>query len=86
MEQLKRTPIHYSSEQEIKDRHIGVETIAEKIQCIKEIYQDLSELVETQGESIDMIESQCETTKTTTHAGLEQLEVASRNQRRCLIM
>jgi hypothetical protein len=86
MEQVHLTPVNYPSEQEVKDRQQGVETIAQKIQCIKEIYQDLSELVEEQGQSIDTIESKCESSSTTAQAGLTQIQAASKNQRWCVLM
>ena len=72
--------------QEITDRHQGIESIAEKVQCIREIYRDLSMLVAEQGETIDLMENNCENTATKTKQGLTQLQEAAQQQRRCTIM
>lgn len=86
MDETKLTAINYPSEQDIVDRHQGVQSIAEKVQCIKEIYQDLSELITVQGENIDLLETNCEKASGHTQKGLVQLQEASKNQRRCSIM
>lgn len=86
MDETKLTAINYPSEQDIVDRHQGVQSIAEKVQCIKEIYQDLSELITVQGENIDLLETNCEKASDHTQKGLVQLQEASKNQRRCSIM
>lgn len=68
---------------EVRDREIT--DINKQIQDIHGIYSELANIVEFQGDHINKISDNINTTKTTTTLGLEQIQKAEKKQSKCNI-
>lgn len=76
--------IDYMSEV-ISERDKAINEINLDIICIKEIYGELANLVNEQGENIDNICQNLEASSQKTKKGLEEIKGAEKNQSRCSI-
>jgi len=65
----------------IMDRDQDITQIAKTVSEVNEIFRDLSELVSTQGEMIDSIESNIETSVVRTNEGVVEITKASKYQK-----
>jgi len=65
----------------IREREEGIKDIEKTVKEVHEIFVDLSNLVSEQGEMIDNIESNVETSVDQTSKGVEELRAASKYQR-----
>ena len=70
---------------DIMERDEKIGKIHNDIKTIKEIYVELADLISIQGDDINKITKNTETTEIKTQMGLENIENASRHQQRCSI-
>ena len=76
--------LHQSTEViNVRDKEIN--KIHQEIRDIHELYQELSSLISTQGEEVDKLETNLETTKINTERGVTDITKAAKQQPKCLI-
>jgi syntaxin 7 len=71
-----------NNESVIADREQGINQLNRSVQEVAEIFQDLALLVNEQGTQIDNIQTNIETAAVRTSAGVRELGIAARHQRR----